>query len=116
MLTLLYHGTWAYNLESFKKDGAKVSPRRYTSPAFCTSQSFQEATFFALRKTPVNDLSQTGIILEFDAWRLRSGEYISYDAGGLLRDEKEIRVIDTTYLCLLTFHRYVDGTWSREEV
>lgn len=111
----LYHGTAAYNLDSFKQHGARLSPRRYGKPAFCTSHSFEEAAYFALRKTPANDWSQTGIVLEFDSSGLRQEEYILYDSKGLLRDEKEVRVTDTRYLLLAAFYEYCDGDWRRIE-
>lgn len=113
--TTLYHGTACYELESFLSKGVEVQPRRIGKPAFCATTKFQEAAFFALRKTPAIDLSKTGIVLEFDAGRLRPGEYCEFDDHAL-RHEYEIRVFDGAGLYLIAYHEYDDGTWRRVDL
>ncbi len=113
----LFHGTASYELESFIKEGALIRFRKSGyKPAFCTSVSFNEAAFFALRKTPISDLSKTGIVLEFDATRLRPDEYEFYKSPGVLRDEHEVRVYEPSILRLRGYYEYDNGTWVRQEV
>lgn len=113
--TKLYHGTACYEQESFLRNGVEVPPRTIGKSAFCASTEFEEATFFALRKTPMSDLTKTGIILEFDSARLCPDEYCEFDAHAL-RHEYEIRVFDGRALYLIAYHEYDDGVWRRVEL
>lgn len=114
--TVLYHGTACYELESFLSKGVEVQPRRIGKPAFCATTEFKEATFFALRKTPAVDLSKTGIVLEFDACRLRPDEYCEFDDQHAMRREYEIRVFDGSALYLIAYHEYDEGAWNRVDL
>jgi len=114
----LYHGTGRFNLQSFVNEGVKLWPRAgFKRRSFCCSLSFREATYFALRKTPISDMTQTGVVLEFDAEGMVEGEdYIPYQdrqALSMGRDEQEIVVFSAAKLELVAYHDYQDGRWAR---
>ena len=110
---IVYHGTAQYNLENFIQNGARVSLRLEGEDAFCTSLSFEEAAYFALRHTPLLDMAQTGIVLEFDAHRLQDNEYKQHTSRGCLRDEKELRIFNPEFLFLRYYYTYAKGIWIR---
>lgn len=107
----VYHGTAAYNLESFQQ-GVELSPRHHGRDAFCVSDNFQVAALFALRKTPAIDLSKTGIVIEFNA-HLLAGAWDRYKSHGVLQEEHEIRIYDESQLEFVAYHRYNSGAWDR---
>ena len=103
----LYHGTARYNEQPILEKGAR-------SP-LCTSLDFREAAFFALRKTPMSDLSKTGVVIEFSGdLRERDFARIESRGRGLLRDEQEVRVFTTEKLCVDAVWRWEKGGWSRK--
>lgn len=107
----LYHGTAAYNEEIILNNGLKKSPHKGIFCA-CCSLSFQEASFFALRKTPMSDLRKTGIVIEFEG-NLKMGDYVIVESHGLLRDEQEIAVLNTEQLNPIALWRFQEDGWSR---
>lgn len=115
----LYHGTGVYNLDSFIREGIKLKHRNdFKRPSFCASLSLKEAEFFALRKTPANDLKKTGVVLEFETKGMVEGEsedFIRY-RDRVLRDEQEIVIFNPKKLVLVAYHRFTSEGWKREEL
>ena len=94
-----YHGTANYNLESFVSKGIVPRSRRgYRRKAFCASLTFEEAALFALRNTPASDLSQTGIVLEFQGNLDEGRDYVPYRDTRALRNEREVCIFSTEKL------------------
>lgn len=117
MITL-YHGTSSYNLESFLTSLPRK--RMYwhcIKKGFCTSVSFEEASFFAIRKCSIDDFKagckNYGIVLEFDFNYTRLEDCQEIMAGNTLRDEKEIIVFNVKNLKLVAIYRYRDDQWNR---
>lgn len=112
----LYHGTAAYNLDSFVRGGVKLRHRNgFKRPSFCASLSLEEAGLFALRKTPANDLTKTGIVLEFEAGRMVEGvDFIHYQ-DRVLRDEQEVVIFTPKKLSLVAFYVFTDLGWQRRD-
>lgn len=108
-----YHGTANYNLESFISQGIVPRHRQgHRRKSFCASLSVDEGMFFALRKTPANDLLQTGIVLEFQGNLVEGRDYILYQDTGMLRDEREVRIFNTEKLYLVAYWDF-KHTWER---
>lgn len=103
----LYHGTARYNEQPILEEGAK--------PPLCASLDFREAAFFALRKTPMSDLSKVGVVIEFSG-DLQGRDFAKIESSGLLRDEWEIRVFATEKLRAdAVWQHHEDGRWTRRE-
>lgn len=118
-IKILYHGTASYNLEQFKETTPIAYPRSYLprcKRAFCTSQSFDEAAFFAFRKTPINNLSDIGIVLEYNASCLSLSDYVLTRDSIAIRNEQEVAVLNTKKLKLVAYHKYINGIWERKEI
>lgn len=79
----------------------------------CCSTSLEEAGFFALRKTPASDINRTGIVIEFDA-DLAKDDYREIESRGLLRDEREIAVLNTKRLQPIAIWRFGPHGWQRD--
>jgi len=110
---VLFHGTAAYNEPKILRHPCTLKyhhglPRK----CLCTSLSFDEAALFALRKTPISDMSKVGIIIEFEA-DLADSDFTPVASHGLLRDEKEIAVFNTKKLIPKAVWRLEDDKWVR---
>ena len=114
---ILYHGTGIDNLDCFIREGIELKQRRdFRRPSFCASLSLKEAGFFALRKTPANDLRKTGVVLEFEAEGMLEGrDFIRY-SDGALRDEREVVIFSHEKLVLVACHHLTPQGWKREEI
>ena len=113
-----FHGTANYNINSFIENGIILKSREWSKyKTFCASLSFQEATFFALRKTPISDLSQTGVVLEFEGDLIEGIDFIMNRDPRALRDEKEIAVFDSKKLLLIAYWEFIkNGRWQRKRL
>ena len=85
----------------------------FKRPSFCASLSLREAEFFALRKTPANDLRNTGIVLEFESEGMIEGEDYLHYRDRALRDEQEVVVFSPKKLALVAYHRLTLSGWER---
>jgi len=114
MTKRLFHGTANYSLKSFLDNGVQKRYRSYLDKdAFCTATKFQEAAFFALRKTPINDLTQTGIVLEFQGKNMvKEIDYTSTEDKRAIRHESEIAIFNTNKIKLIAYWKYDKG-WKR---
>jgi hypothetical protein len=109
---ICYHGTASNNIESFQA-GIRFRVRQWSKgrAVFCASLSFQVACQFALRKTPMMDLDNPGIILEFHG-DLREGiEFFHNTDPTSLHDEKEIAICEGAALKLERVWRFANGAW-----
>jgi hypothetical protein len=119
---ILYHGTADYNLPAFASHEIRKYPRAYIKgfkSAFCTSLQFDEAKYFALRKTPMNDLSRTGVVLEFDGGNLiENKDFVFSVDSRAMRDEREASILNTKKLKLVACWKlnHKNQKWEREEV
>ncbi len=107
----LYHGTAAYNEGAILKDGLQTQFHKGVLCS-CCSLSLEEAGFFALRKTPMSDLSKTGIVIEFEG-SLNTRDYLAVESRGLLRNEQEIAVLDTARLIPVAIWRFGERGWKK---
>jgi len=107
----LFHGSAEYNEAPILHEGLRKGLHHNLLCACCSS-SFDEAQFFALRKTPASDMNRTGVIIEFDA-NLADNEYQSISSSGLLRNEKEIAVLNTKKLQPVAIWRFGIRGWQR---
>lgn len=115
----LFHGTANYNLKSFMDNGALLYPRHYlpkSKKAFCTSISLEEAAVFAFRKTPANDITQVGIVLEFDGSKLTKKDFMKATDNRAMRKEKEVAVLNSKKLKLVAYHKLMGDEWVRVEI
>jgi len=110
----LFHGTATYNRTPIIQQGLRRYPHHGKIVA-CCSVSLEEAGFFALRKTPISDLSQTGIVIEFEG-NLVQGEFIEIDSRGLLRNEREIAVLNTEKLQPVAVWKWRRNGWQQEKL
>lgn len=112
----LYHGTANYNLNSFLRKGIKLYPHHhFKKPSLCTSLSLKEAGYFALRRTPANDITKTGIVLEFEADGMIEGknmDFIYYN-DHVLRNELEVVIFNTKKLILVAYYCWTVRGWER---
>lgn len=116
----LYHGTASYNLESFVTEGPQMRPRHYIGGfkrTFCTSISFNTASVFAFRKTPMSDLSKCGIVLEFDGSGLiKDIDFSRCKDPIALLDEKEVSVLKLEKLKLVAYWKFENNNWNKIEL
>lgn len=118
----LYHGTADYNLYSFSSGEIIKYPRVYIKgfkSAFCASLKFDEAKYFALRKTPMSDLSRTGIVIEFNGDGLvENKDFVFSVDSRAMRDEGEASILNTKKLKLVAYWKLNHGNqkWEREEI
>ncbi len=115
---ILFHGTGNYNLDSFLKEGIRLYVRHdHNRPVFCTSLSFKEAAFFALRKTPIDDkeFKNCGVVLEFElSKKANEGiDYALYKDCRAIRDEKEVVIYSKKSVKLVAVHKFVNDSWER---
>lgn len=108
----LFHGTAQYNETKIMREGLRKTLHHNLLCACCSS-SLEEAGFFALRKTPVSDISKTGIVIEFDA-ELAEDDYHEIESRGLLRDEREIAVMNVKKLQPIAIWRFGPHGWQRD--
>lgn len=112
----LYHGTASYNLESFTRSGPQVSARHYigrgSKRAFCTTISFDVASVFAFRKTPIQDMTQVGIVLEFDGSKLSKGDFLKCKDPIAMHDEKEVSIFKPEKIKLVAYWKF-ENNWQR---
>lgn len=112
----VYHGTARYNVLRFTK-GIQKWPQVHTprhKAALCTSKSFKEAAFFAMRKTPANDLDKTGVVLQFelDPTSVEGKDYVQVRDSVALRNENEIAVFNVDKLRLVSVWNIEDDEWK----
>ena len=115
----LFHGTAEYALANFLISLPQKQRRRYLQrgrSSFCCSTSLQEASFFALRRTPSSDLSKTGIVLEFLGRNMIENKDFVFcrDESASLRDEQEASVFNVKKLQLVAIYRWGEDSWKRE--
>lgn len=114
----LFHGTANYNLSGFITSGVNLHVRRdYDKPSFCTSFSFQEAAYFAFRKTPIDDIKfkNCGIVLEFvTGSRIKEGKDFTYYVDTrAIRNEREVIIFNRTIIKLIAYWKYENDNWER---
>ena len=115
---LLYHGTARYNLAGFLQSIARTRRRVYVKdrrPSFATTRSFEIASLFAIRRTPIIDFpDRVGVVLEFDGENLEVGDYEEVrDYRATLQDEHEVVVFNPQMLKLVAIWEYANGKWYR---
>jgi hypothetical protein len=109
----LYHGTSPESGAALLS-GAKPMSLSYRHipgdrRAFCTSTSVQEAARFAMRK--VTSLDKTGVIVVFDARKLKPGQDCATVKAASLFDEKEVAVFTPAKLKPLHLLHFDRGQW-----
>ena len=111
----VYHGTASYELDSFLSSKPRIRLHRHIQrECFCTSKKLEEAAFFALRKTPANDLNKTGIVIEFECKDMvYKKDYERVKDSRAIRNEREIAVYNTDKMIVIAFWHFENG-WKRE--
>lgn len=70
--------------------------------------------FFALRKTPANDLNKTGIVIEFECLNMVYKEdYERVKDLRAIRNEREVAIYNTDKMTVTAFWHFENG-WKRE--
>lgn len=118
MMTV-YHGTGDYALKPIVAKGLDLRTRAYTKrKCACTTTNFKVADLFAARHTLATDFMEgkiTGVVLEFLLSGTEKFDYETVRDYATHQVEDEIAVYNLKRLVLVGIHRYVDGTWIREE-
>ena len=110
----IYHGTAEYSLKGFLNSEPKKYIRSYLplrEACFSCSTAFEEAAKFALRRTPANDLSKTGIVLEFLVFdNINRKEFLYCQDPKSFIDEKEIVIFNVKKIKLVAVHQFKKDT------
>lgn len=118
-MVTLYHGTSAYNLTQFLTTSPiKRLYRHRKKKGFCTTVSFEEASYFAIRKCSINDFLENkdnyGIVLEFE-FDGDAHDFEEVKHYNTLRNEKEVMIFNTKKLKLVAYYQYQKDKWERGE-
>lgn len=114
---VVFHGTAVNYLDSFQTSSPRVYQYNHVERrAFCTSTDFDEASRFAIRHTPANDLNSPGVVLEFDASAVSPRNYAHAKDRATMWDEREVVFFDTRKLRLVAVWRLLARGWERAEI
>jgi hypothetical protein len=121
---IVYHGTGCDRLPSLLGSGPQIIARPYLNGrrAFSTTEDFEIAALFALRKSPPSILSgderEAGVVLEYriSETAKRGRDWTPAKESGVLQDEREIAVFKISILELQAVHRLENSVWVRQSL
>ena len=118
---IVYHGTSHASGDLLQTSKPEIRPRDYFGgrKAFCCSESFDAAQWFAVRRSGQGmlhgDFSRAGVVLEYVLSPANDGQtFFRARDRCTLQDEREVLIPDPSKLILQAIHRLdASGNWKR---